>query len=74
MITLEGIKALLVIAGISRLKIDFDDEQNVVKVEYVFKGESANKQITYQEIIESLTIGLSEESTCPIVDSNKQLR
>lgn len=81
MITLEGIKALLVIAGLNYLRLDFDDEQKHVKAYYVFKGESGIKQITYQEIIDSLTIGSSDitqchtvASECSAVDSNKQLR
>jgi len=73
MLTLESIKILLMTAGISRLKIDFDDEQKIVNAEYVFRGAEGTKQITYQEIINSLTIGLPEATACPSVDSNKQL-
>ena len=73
MITLEGIKALLVIAGISYLRLDFDDEQKCVNAKYIFKGESAIKKITYQEIIDSFTIGLSEAPACPTMAGNKQL-
>ena len=72
MITLEGIKALLVIAGISRLKIDFDDKRKLVIADYVYKGESAIKQITYQEIIDSFTIGLTKKQeikrNCELAD------
>lgn len=73
MLSLSGIKAMLVLGGISRLEIDFDGEQKVVNAKYVFRGQSGTKKITYQEIIDSLTIGLPEAITCPSVDSNKQL-
>ena len=68
MLTLESIKALLVVAGISYLRLDFDDEQKHVKAYYVFKGVSAVKKITYKEIIDSLTIGSPEAMACPILD------
>lgn len=57
MINLQAIKIMLTTAGISRLKIDFDDEQQHVNAEYIFRGVHGTKQITYQEIIDSLTIG-----------------
>lgn len=71
MITLEGIKALLMIAGVHRLKIDFDDEQELVNAEYVFKGESGTKQITYQEIIDSLKIGPPVFKVYPKTEDNQ---
>ena len=61
MLTLESIKVMLTVAGVSRLKIDFDDELKCVNADYIFRGESGTKQITYQEIIDSLTIGKSED-------------
>lgn len=74
MITLRNIKALLITAGISQLKIDFDDEEKQVKVEYVFKGIIRAKQIAYQEIIDSLTIGSLRAPVCPVLDGDKQLK
>lgn len=81
MINLESIKVLLMTAGISRMKIEFDDEQQCVKGDYIFRGESHTSQITYQEIIDSLTIGLPEPtqgSTVALnvapVDEHNQLR
>lgn len=71
MFTLESIKILLQTTGISRLKIDFDDEHKLINAEYVFRGESYIKKITYQEIIDSLTIGRPEMPTCPILDEPK---
>ena len=61
MLSLESIKVMLIVAGVSRLKIDFDDMRECVNVEYVFRGGLHGKQITYQEIIDSLTIGKSED-------------
>jgi len=60
MITLESVKILLKTAGFSRLKIDFDDERKIINAEYVFRWTPGTKQITYQEIIDRLTIGLPE--------------
>ena len=65
MIDLNTIKLLLTTAGISRLKIDFDDERKFVNAYYVFRGVPGSKQITYNEIIDSLTIGLPEASVGP---------
>ena len=70
MITLESIKSLLVIAGVNYLRLDFDDEQKHVKAYYVFKGESAIKQITYQEIIDGFTIGSPDATRCARVASD----
>ena len=67
MISLESVKILLQTAGISRLKIDFDNEHKHVNAEYVFRGTRGTKKITYQEIIDSLTIGLPMQSAdCPL--------
>ena len=71
MINLATIKILLTTAGISRLKINFDDAHKHVNAEYVFRGEKGYKQITYREIIDSLTIGLPEAPACPLVDEHK---
>jgi len=60
MIDLNNIKTILQIAGISRLKIGFDNNRNLVNVEFVFRGKLGTKQITQQEIIDSLTIGAPE--------------
>jgi len=73
MISLKNIKVLLTTAGISRLKIDFDDEHRLVNAEYVFRGKSGTKQITYQEIIDSLTIGLPEAPVSPTVGVSQEL-
>lgn len=59
---------MLQTAGISRLKIDFDDEHKIVNAEYVFRGKSGTKQITYQEITDSLTIGSPEAPACSTMD------
>ena len=53
------------IAGIQRLKIDFDDEHKCINAVYVLKGHPGNKKITYQEIIDSLTIGQPEVTVGP---------
>lgn len=65
MIDLTNIKTILQVAGISQLKITFDDEHKVVNAVYRFKGKPGTKQITYQEIIKSLTIGMPG----PLADS-----
>ena len=56
MITLGSIKIILQTAGISRLKISFDGELQIVIAEYVFRGKPGHKQITWEEIINSLEI------------------
>jgi len=71
MIDLQSIKILLQTAGISRLKIDFDSDHNIINAEYVFKGKSGIKQITYVEIIDSLNIGSPEAPVCPSVGGSK---
>ena len=60
MIDLNHIKIILQTAGISRLKISFDGDLQVVNAEYVFRGKPGHKKITYQEVIDSLNIGLPE--------------
>lgn len=65
MITLETIKIMLTKAGCTRFKIDFDNDQNLLKVDYVFRGVPGNSQITYQEIKDSLTIGQPEATIGP---------
>ena len=57
MIDLSNIKTILQVAGINQLKVEFDNNYQVVIAEYVFKGKPGKKSITYQEIINSLTIG-----------------
>lgn len=58
MIDLSTIKTILQLAGISQLKIDFDENHRVVNAYYVFLGTPGTKRITYQEVIDSLTIGM----------------
>jgi len=71
MITFKSITALLMTAGISRLKLDFDDERKCVNVKYIFRGNPGTKQIAYQEIIDSLAIGLPEAPELALVDESK---
>lgn len=61
MINLNNIKAILKLAGVSRLEIDFDNENECVNVVYIFKGTLGARKITYLEIINSLTIGQPED-------------
>ena len=74
MIDLNNIKTILQIAGISRLKIGFDNNRNLVNVEFVFRGKLGTKQITQQEIIDSLTIGAPEGPVRLIVDGQWELK
>lgn len=74
MINLQTIKIMLTTAGISRLKIDFDEEQKHVNADYIFRGVPGNKQITYQEIIDSLSIGPAEAPAHTVVDDFRELR
>ena len=62
MINLNNIKIILQTAGISQLKISFDGEFQIIDAEYVFRGKPGHKKITYQEVIDSLNIGLPETS------------
>lgn len=71
MISLSGIKAMLVLGGVGRLKIEFDDEHKLVNAEYVFRGNLGTKQIPYQEIIDSLTIDQPGYIDSPILDERK---
>ncbi len=71
MIELNHIRMMLMTMGISRLKIDFDDERKLVNAEYIFRGKPSTRQITYQEIIDSLNIGLPEVTACLILDEPK---
>lgn len=73
MIDLKAIKIMLMTAGISRLKIEFDDEHKLINAEYVFRGESNTKKITYQEIIDSLTIGLPVAPVGPLAALTQEL-
>lgn len=57
MVDLNNIKTILQVAGINQLKIQFDDDQQLVNVEYVFRGKPGTRQLTYDEIIKLLTIG-----------------
>lgn len=64
MINLGSVKILLKAAGVSKLTIDFNEEQKCVNAAYIFKGSLSTKKITYQEIIDSLTIGLPKPPVC----------
>jgi len=74
MIDLNNIKTILQIAGISRLEIGFDNNLNLVNVEFVFRGKLGTKQITQQEIIDSLTIGAPEAPDRLVVDGSFELK
>lgn len=73
MIDLKQVKTLLQIAGITRLKIRFDNDYNQIYAEYTFKGKPGTKMITYQNIIDSLTIGSSGTPAGPGKDAARQL-
>lgn len=70
MIDLKQIKTILQIAGISRLQIQFNNAQQYVNADYEFKGKPGNRQITYQEIIDSLTIGHPTAPALPSVSKD----
>jgi len=72
MIGLNNIKIILQTAGISRLKISFDGELQVVNVEYVFRGKPGHKQITWEEIIKCLTIGHPGQPIERSLDNKRQ--
>lgn len=74
MIDLNNIKIILQTAGISRLKINFDGELQIVNAEYVFRGVPGHKQITWEEIINSLKIGLPEEPAGATMDIEQELK
>ena len=74
MIDLNNIKTILQVAGISRLQIQFDDKQQLVNVEYVFRGKPDTTQVTYQEIIDHLSIGRPLPSVAPQVDGCFELK
>jgi len=74
MITLGSIKIILQTAGISRLEISFDDELKVVNAVYLFRGKPGTKQITYQEVIDSLAIGPPGYTDPPRVDGSFELK
>ena len=44
-------------AGITELRIQFDDKKQAVFAYYVFKGKPNARRLTYDEIIELLAIG-----------------
>lgn len=77
MIDFNSIKTILKVAGITHLKISFDEKQHLVNVDYVFRGVPGTKQMTYQEIIDNLSIGvpdmsLAQRAGC-VVDFNDEL-
>ena len=74
MIDLTNIKTLLQIAGITQLKISFNGELQIVNAEYVFKGIPGHKQIAYQEVIDSLTIGQPAAPACLVPEDNQPAR
>lgn len=57
MINLSQVTTLIQLAGVTRLKIRFDNNYDQVFVEYTFKGKDYTKTITYQEVIDVLAIG-----------------
>lgn len=57
MLELKQVKTILQVAGITQLKIQFNDNLEFVNAFYVFRGKPGSRQIAYQEIIDSLTIG-----------------
>ncbi len=74
MIDFANVKAILRLAGITKLKLTFDgDLQNVI-AEYVFKGAPGHKQITWEEIIDNLTIGQPEQPASPELDAGRELK
>ena len=62
MVDFNSIKTILKVAGITQLKISFDEKQQFVNAEYVFKGVPGVKQMTYREIIDNLSIGVPDMS------------
>lgn len=62
MASLNNLKSILQLAGISRMKIQFDNERRLVNIDYVFKGKPGKKEYTFQEITELLSLGLSGPS------------
>ena len=74
MINLNNVRTILQVAGISRLKINFDGDLQIVNAEYIFQGVPGHKQITWEEIIDSLTIGPPEAQALPVAEDNKQLK
>jgi len=65
MIELKQIKTILQLAGISQLKIRFDDDSQSVFADFVFKGKPGIKQLKYENIIKSLAIGLPGPPVAP---------
>lgn len=74
MLDLKNIKTILNLAGISQLQISFDEEHRTVNADYVFKGQPGKKKLTYQEIIDSLTIGLPGPPVDSETAQTKQLK
>lgn len=70
---LSNIKTILQVAGISQLEITFDDEHKVVNAVYRFKGKPGTKQITYEEVTKSLSIGPPGYTDAPGADQAQQL-
>lgn len=68
MVELKQVKTILQLAGITQLKFQFDDKLKLVYAFYVFKGKPGIRQITYQEIIDSLTIGSPGALAVPVPD------
>ncbi len=74
MIDLTQIKTILKLSGITGLKIEFDEEQKQITAHYIFRGIVGIRQITYQEIIDSLVIGLPEQPLSRVVDVGRELK
>lgn len=73
MFDLSNIKTILQVAGISQLYIDFDENHRVVNAYYVFRGKPGTKRITYQEVIDNLTIGMPGQPVAPGTDPLTEL-
>ncbi len=69
MVDLKQVKAIMRLAGITKLKLTFDGYLQIVNAEYVFKGAPGHKQITWEEIIDNLTIGQPEQPASPELDA-----
>lgn len=68
MIDFNTIKVMLITTGISGLKIEFDDKQKQIVAHYIFRGVPGIKRISYQEITDSLVIGIPEVRACPTIE------
>lgn len=56
MVNFEQIKILLQTAGISLLTVKFDEPNRLLNITYVFRGKQGEKQLTYDQVENSLKI------------------